>query len=410
MQSPGVICEVCDNVLYGPKLDLGLHPLPDDLVPIHSKSIKETFRQEIRLCKICLTAIQIHPVPKERLFRGSYHYRASLTLDVVNGMRSLVDNLLRYLVDESSPTILDIGCNDGTLLNLFKERIDCVTIGIDPGEAITQTETKPDYSFQDYFDAKSAELIASKFPKLNLVTFTNVFAHIENLNELCNNLKKVISDSTLIVIENHYLGSVLLSSQFDTFYHEHPRTYSLRSLEFIAKKLDVEILSVEFPNRYGGNIRVVMSRKQTNHFKYSQSEAKVGFDDEEKFIEKFASLQRTFWDWRDSTSSEIESLISNYGPILGKSLPARAVMLISALGLDVDKMQGVYERPNSPKVGNLIPGTSIPILSDEELSNGLDKNLVVWSWHIIREVEPYLRDLGYSGRVWVPMPNFSRVS
>lgn len=410
MGSDSIICEVCNKKLDGPILDLGYHPLPDDLVPIQSEPTKDLFRQKIQLCNYCLTAIQHFPVPKERLFQSNYHYRASLTLDVVNGMRSLVDSMLPLLANFSDPVILDVGCNDGTLLNLFKEKTECVTIGIDPGDAINNTRTRPDFAIQGYFDSHNSDLIASRFPKIDVVTFTNVFAHIEDLDSLCRNLKKLISETTIVVIENHYLGSVLESVQFDTFYHEHPRTYSLRSFEFIAKKLDVEILAEEFPSRYGGNIRVLMSK---NHLKSSLGFKKppsLGGLAEETFLEKFTNLQDTFLRWRDATSEEIEKLITAHGPIIGKSLPARAVMLISALHLDVDKMLGVFERPNSPKVGHFVPGTRIPILSDTTLPTNSEHNLVVWSWHIINEITPYLRNLGFSGEIWIPMPIFVKQS
>ena len=59
--------------------------------------------------------------------------------------------------------------------------------------------------------------INEKFKKVDVITFTNVFAHIEDLKSLLENLKKVISDETLIIIENHYLGSIINQNQFDTF-------------------------------------------------------------------------------------------------------------------------------------------------------------------------------------------------
>ena len=61
--------------------------------------------------------------------------------------------------------------------------------------------------------------------------FTNVFAHIEDLKNLLKNLGLILSENTVLIIENHYLGSIIKKNQFDTFYHEHPRTYSLKSFE-----------------------------------------------------------------------------------------------------------------------------------------------------------------------------------
>ena len=82
-----------------------------------------------------------------------------------------------------------------------------------------------------------------------------MFAHIEDLSNLLKNLKKIITSNTYLIIENHYLGSVLEKKQFDTFYHEHPRTYSFTSFLKISNILDMKIVNCTFPSRYGGNIR-----------------------------------------------------------------------------------------------------------------------------------------------------------
>jgi SAM-dependent methyltransferase len=325
-------------------------------------------------------------------------------------MRSLVDRILPYLKSSPNPVILDIGCNDGTLLNIFKQNIDCTTVGIDPGVAISESQNPPDFALQEYFDDKSSDLIADKFPQIDLITFTNVFAHIEDLGALCQNLKKLISDSTIVIVENHYLGSVLGSHQFDTFYHEHPRTYSIKSFEFIAEMLDLSVVATEFPSRYGGNIRVLMSRRIGPTESINSVSLIEKRNAEFDFPERFDSLQQTFYDWRRETRLAILKLVSDFGPLIGKSLPARAVMLISALGLDVDIMNSVYERPTSPKVGNLVPGTNIPILSDELMPLNADQNIIVWSWHIISEIEPYLRKLGFRGSIWAPIPSLTRIS
>jgi regulator of replication initiation timing len=106
---------------------------------------------------------------------------------------------------------------------------------------------------------KVSKKIIRNFKYIDIIIFTNVFAHINNLAEVLKSLKILISENTIIVIENHYLGSVLEKKQFDTFYHEHPRTYSLTSFVIIAKKINLYLENFSFPKRYGGNIRVILS-------------------------------------------------------------------------------------------------------------------------------------------------------
>jgi SAM-dependent methyltransferase len=387
--------------LLGPKLDLGYHPLCDDLIKIGDAVVSNKYHQEIVLCANCLTAQQLHQVDKEVLFKSDYHYRASLTKDVLNGMSDLVEKTISLFEPGNSlPIILDVGCNDGSLLGLFKTKITCKTIGVDPTDAILEHAGKIDIPIQGYFDKKIAEQILDEIGFPDVITFTNVFAHIEDFQGLLMALRILIGPKTLIVIENHYLGSIIEGEQFDTFYHEHPRTYSARSFEVIAEQLGMEIIAIEFPSRYGGNIRISLTKgiAVKSHLNSAPNE--------ETFVEKFSCLQDKYETWLQQSKKAVKELLKE-GVFIGKSLPGRAVMLISALGLTSKEMPFVFEQPNSPKVGYYVPGTDIEIVSDTLLLEMGYRRLVLWSWHISDEVLKYLKNLGFKGEVWTPLPEFS---
>lgn len=394
-------CEVCSSGdLLGPFF-LGNFPLCDDLTNVsanHSRNI-EKFPQSIALCKNCFTAHQVFPVKKERLFQANYHYRASLTSDVLNGMRNLV-NCVSEKVDLTQPKkVLDIGCNDGSLLSIFKKLYPLTTtIGVDPTNAIHDADNL-DFSFNHFFSREIAEEIVKVIGKVDVITFTNVFAHIEDLPTLLENLKILIDERTILVIENHYLGSIFEKSQFDTFYHEHPRTYSATSFKFIAASLGMSIEAIDFPVRYGGNIRVFLSCGEKSNVDLSSI-----FLHEESFVNRFYDLESNYQQWKVSAKAEYLKLRKSK-EVLGKSLPGRAVMLINALGLDDELMAKVFEKSASPKLGNYVPGTGIPIVEDADLSH-FDGDIVVWAWHIVDEIHQQLRDLGFRGTVWVPLPSF----
>ena len=156
------------------------------------------------------------------------------------------------------------------MLNIFKKE-GAKTIAVEPTNAINEG-ARVHKKFHNYFTKKVVKEILQIFGKVDFITFTNVFAHINDLKRLIENLKILISKETIIIIENHYLGSVLAKKQFDTFYSEHLRTYSLNSFVFIAKSLNMFINYFEFPARYGGNIRVFLSRKSNIYYKHENYE------------------------------------------------------------------------------------------------------------------------------------------
>ena len=114
-------CEVCNNTNLDPVLDLGNHPLCGDLLKIGCKEICKEYRIEILLCANCLTTHQKYQVPKEILFHYDYHHRSRMTPSVLLGMRDLVQTLTTRIGDMSGKKVLDVGCNDGSLLDFFAE-------------------------------------------------------------------------------------------------------------------------------------------------------------------------------------------------------------------------------------------------------------------------------------------------
>lgn len=391
-------CEVCGNKTLQPVLDLGLHPRCDDLVPIGDDRVCVESPIEILYCTVCATAHQRFQVPKLELFPSDYHYRSRFTADVLNGMKALVDSCEKRLGNLSGKTVLDIGCNDGSLLDFFSKK-GCTTVGIEPTGAWIDGSEKGHHIYNAYFAPFSAEKILAEHGSPDIVTFTNVFAHIENLPELISALKILISKNTTLVIENHYLGSVLDRSQFDTFYHEHPRTYSFSSFLHISNTIGTQFCAVEFPSRYGGNIRVFLgSLPPIEDMDYWIR--KMG-EEESVYPEKFQQLQNNIRNWRGSMAKEIERLIGDNGRLFAKAFPGRAAILVKLLGLDATSIETVYEKPGSLKVGHYVPGTRIPIRSDAEFFAKTTKPEVILNlaWHISAEIHGYLRTHGFEGKI-----------
>ena len=200
--------------------------------------------------------------------------------------------------------------------------------------------------------------------------------------ELLNNLKLIINENdTLLVIENHYLGSVIKYNQFDTFYHEHPRTYSLNSFLKISNLLEMNIDLVDFPERYGGNIRVFLNKNKNVESKKS---FKKYLDEEEHFLDGFVNLNQFIDSWKINKKNEIMNAFNKYGPLIGKAFPGRAAIPIKLLNLDNQIVSAVHELDTSQKCGHYVPGTNIPIKKDNEYDNNYSGPIINFAWHIKR--------------------------
>lgn len=393
------VCEVCGSDELTPILDLGAHPMCDDLIPVDNGSECEKFPIEILYCGQCHTAHQRYQVPKKQLFPQNYHYRSRFTADVLSGMADLVESVESKVGNLSGRVVLDIGCNDGSLLDKFASK-GAVTIGVEPTSAYSDAEGRSHLIINDFFSESTANAILKRYPRIDVITFTNVFAHIEDLPALLNALRLLMDKDTILVVENHYLGAVLEHNQFDTFYHEHPRTYSLHSFIRIAQTLGRMVSSVEFPQRYGGNIRVIIGNSAIQT-PLNNATIKNVLEREGYFTRQFAAMDSFINEWKLSKKEEIDAFVRKHGRIVAKAFPGRAAILVELLGLSESELECVYEKPGSLKIGHYLPGTRIPIRSDDELFDRIkDISMILnLAWHIPVEIEGYLRLNGYEGKI-----------
>jgi SAM-dependent methyltransferase len=293
--------------------------------------------------------------------------------------------------------IRDVGCNDGSLLDAFARR-GALTYGIEPTDAAHEAASKGHSVELVYFDLSEANRYVATHGFPDIVTFVNVFAHIDGLPRLITALGALCGPHTIVVIENHYLGSVLERKQFDTFYHEHPRTYSYTSFTHIAAQLGMHVKEVEFPTRYGGNIRVYM------YPGLAYSDARV-LAAERGFKAGMLDLASQVQIWRTRKQTQLFNVITIgreypvYARIPAIAFPGRAAILFQLLGVDERHIEGVYEVPRSKKIGHYCPGTRIEIKSDDTFPTDYPGPIVNMAWHISAEIEERWRGKGYSGEI-----------
>jgi len=388
------VCEVCGNTALQPALDLGLHPMCDDLVPVGDPRECVAYPIDILFCSQCLTAHQHYQIPKQALFPQNYHYRSRNTADVLNGMRALVSSCDEVLGSLTGKKVLDVGCNDGSLLGFFREA-GCATFGIEPTGACADAAASGHIVYNDFLDEAVAARFVASHGQPDVITFTNVFAHIEDLKAVLRSVRLLCAPSTVLVVENHYLGAVLDKHQFDTFYHEHPRTYSYRSFVSMAETLGMHIARAEFPSRYGGNIRVFLRAATAGqtHDRFAEMAER-----EKSFGQDLRGMAAAIETWRVRKLAEIQTEVARHGKLSAKAFPGRAAILIKLLGLNEQQIQAVHEKPGSGKIGHYVPGTRIPIRSDDDFAAGAGP-LLNLAWHISAEIHTYMAAQGYRGRI-----------
>ena len=239
-------CQICNKNNLFKFLDLGFQPLSDDLKKIEDGNRETMFYPlSVSFCKSCILLQNDFIVGDKKLYPKTYHYLPGITKDVVENFSKLSKFLIeKYDLNKKKDLIVDVGCNDGSLLKEFKKNGIEKILGIDPTDTVYFAREKGITAVQDFFNIKTSSLIKKKFGKAKIITTTNVFAHTNNLKEFILGIKKLLAKDGVFVIENHYLLDVVKKIQFDTFYHEHLRTYSLTSLIKLLKYYNLYLIDV----------------------------------------------------------------------------------------------------------------------------------------------------------------------
>ena len=384
-------------------LSLGYLPPVNKLKKINSSLREDVFYPSELMYSQRSRLVQLSTiVNKEILFPKEYPYTSSTTKILRENFKELYEDCKKIINISSKDLIIDIGSNDGNLLNNFKKYHK--VLGITP-EKIGKIAIKNGIrTLIRYFDKNTSDLVLKKFGKAKIITATNVFAHIENVNLLMKNLLRVLKDDGVFISESHYLVSLIKTNQYDTIYHEHLRYYSLTSLKYLFNKYDMEIIHAKKINTHGGSIRVYAARKK--RFKINHSVRKI-LSYEKNFLnwKTFNNFKKKVVDSKLKLYSILEKLKNNNKKIYGIGAPSRASTLINYVGLDENIIDCVLEIDGSYKIGNYIPGKKIPILSENKLYKDPPDFLILFAWHIASELKFNLKKKGFKGKFIIPLPH-----
>ena len=395
-------CQISNSKKLESLIFLGYLPPVNTLKKIGSIPKEEiTFPAELLFCNKSKLVQLGCIVDKEILFPYSYPYTSSTTKILRENFADLYKETKKKYSLNKNDLILDIGSNDGNLLSNFKSNHK--VLGVTPEKIGKLAIKKGIPTIIDYFNSEVSSKIIKKYGKAKIITATNVFAHIDNINIIVKLILKTLKNDGIFISESHYLLPLIKDVQYDTIYHEHLRYYSLESLNYLFKKHNLEIIDTKEISTHGGSIRVFAAKKGI--YRISKNVIRQ-FKKEKKYLNKksFFQFKRKVVKSKIDLFNIIKKIKEKNETIFGVGAPSRASTLINYLGLDQDIIDCVLEINGSYKIGNYIPGTKIPILNENILVKKKPNYLILFSWHIKDELKRNLKRKGFKGKFIIPLP------
>ena len=400
-------CQVCNSKKIDLVFDLGHQPLADDLRDENKKDEKAIFYPiKIYFCKKCILLQNNCIVGDYKLYGKNYHYRPGISKTVVENQYNLASNLKNKYKLTSDDLIVDVGSNDGTLLNQFKI-LNCKNlVGIEPTNTIKFQKKLKINSVQKFFNIKTANYVSKKYDKAKLIVTTNVFAHSNNMSEFITGLKKLISKDGIFVVENHYLLDVIKKNQFDTFYHEHLRTYSLKSLINLMSYYGFKIIDAYTSERYGGNIQAHFVLK--NNLRKKSRNVNNILLKEKKFKLNKLETYKKFKNKIDHHGKILNQFLekNKNKNIVAKAFPARAAVIIHYYSFLKKYVKYIAEQKTSLKLNKYVAGTNLKIISSTQMQKQKPDIVIILAWHLFDPIYTKWIKKGLKKTKFIkPLPN-----
>ena len=399
-------CQVCGSSDLELVLDVGHQPLCDSLLTAEQLNEPEAcYPLRLLRCTECTLTQLDYIVDGSVVYAPEYPYRSGITKELAVYQQQFADGVVAKIGLQEGALCVDIGSNDGTLLTGFK-KLKMRPLGVEPTNiADIAREENQIETIKSFFTEEVARDIRRDYGAAKVITTTNVFAHMAPLGEVMRGINALLDDDGVFITESHYLLDVINTTQYDTIYHEHIRTYSLKSLVKLFDQYDMDVFDVQRADRYGGNIRAYVCRRGSRSIGKEVSdllnlEAEFGLGKPEVY-ETFRSKAHQS---RDNLMELAYKARRDGHRFVGNSCPGRCSTLLNFCGMKKELMPYLAEQPTSLKLGMHLPGCHMPIVENSILIEEQPDFVVLMAWHYAKPIAEQLRDRGLKSTLIMPLP------
>ena len=371
-------CVACGSSNLKLTLDLGSQPLANSY-KLNKEDIQTEYPLAINRCEECYHVQLTHSVNPELMF-NDYLYVSGTSKTMHSHMKEFADFASR--TTDGKKFVLDVGCNDGTQLDYFAD-LGYLTFGVDPAKNLHSVSTAKGHTvFCDWFDNKFAKQIVWSGVKFDLVTAQNVFAHGPNPLEFLLAAKDVLNDEGTIIIQTSQ-ANMIKNNEFDTIYHEHISFFNINSMNELCKRAGLFLVAVDYMPIHGTSFIFVIKKKFDGRTVdlLIKEEAAQGMYLPETYIRYAENCNKLVKELKASVDFFRQAIMG--WNVVGYGAAAKGMTLLNYSKIHLDYIVD----DNSLKQGRFTPGSSIPILSADELDKSKDATLFVpLAWNFFDEI------------------------
>lgn len=406
-------CRICGSTHFAPVIDLGEQMLATVTVTEENKDRYPKGRVPLVVVRCdteknpkgCGLVQMKHTYPSSNIYR-EYWYRSGMNQTMRDALKDVVQCAKSMVALQAGDTVLDIGCNDGTLLANYDENLCC--IGIDPVENI-RGEKESFSRVVGFFNAENFDR-AAKGKKAKIITSVAMFYDLEDPNTFVADIAHCLADDGVWVVQMADLPEMLRGNMFDQIIHEHLEYYHIAPFQYLIEKHGLKIVDIAKNNVNGSSYRFYLRKKNGKPAEVEAASRIAAMIEEECAL----GLQRNevyqkFREGSETIRRELREFIVNENQkgkktfVYGAS--TKGNVILQYVGLTANEIPYAADR-NPHKWGGWTIGSNIPIISEEEARKMKPDYLLVLPYYFMQEM--LQRESAYleaGGKFLVPAPH-----
>jgi len=402
-------CRHCGSQNLSPVIDLGSSP-PSNAYLFHKdlNKLEKWFPLKVNFCGKCYLVQTEDYSNADELFDVDYAYFSSFSKTMIDHSKNYVDDMVkRFSLNEDS-MVIEIAANDGYLLQFVKEKsIPC--LGVEPTKSTAEAARQKGIEIvEEFFGVALAEKLVDKGFSADLMAANNVLAHVPNINDFVAGYSILLKPEGIATFEFPYLVNLLEKNQFDTIYHEHFSYLSLSAVNTIFSLNGLHVFDVELIDTHGGSLRVFAERKDSLREKLQSemvNELLVKEKDGGYLSDRaYGGFQQVAEKAKDDMVKFLINAKEEGKSVCAFGAAAKGNTFINFAGIRPDLISAVADS-NPAKQGKFMPGSRIPIVSEEILASYKPDYVVILPWNLKEEISSdlsYMRDWGCQFVVGIP--------
>jgi len=364
-------CRGCGSENLVTLHDFGDQPLAGHYPTMPNSALPaKKYPLDLTQCGACGLLQVTNLPPIEEVFHDDYRYSSSTVPGLVCHFHEYAEWLSQRL--SSKAKVLEFGCNDGVLLERLQKRgFDCA--GIDASDNVATLAREKGLNVTTGFLNTALVLEKGYENQFDIVTCSNVFAHIHDLSGTLQAVRALLKTNGLFAIEVHDGELLSNEGQFDTVYHEHLTYFTEASLRGLLERSGFEFVECARTTMHGGGLRFV-----ARYLKEPSGQGET--DGAVSLLSDFVSPSI------ERCRAELERLYKTYGPLAGYGAAGRSQMFINFTGSDHLFSQVFDDSPF--RQGRYITATDIPIVPYE---NNTGQCAVILAWNYAADITAKIR-------------------